>query len=151
MFIDEMIRLVSLDLPPESVCRPYSTLIHRYSDLTEVMVFIESLRHEQILFIVSDRLAEEALSQMKLYRHVRDLFILNCSPKPLKIDLERSRSAVEIFHSENKLHEAVETRVVSMEKNSLCLSPSSIKRNERAKISTTNSILSSGIRSYFTP
>ncbi len=83
------------------------------------MAFIESMRHAHILFVVSNHLATEALSRLKIHRHVRDVFILNHSSESLKINLDQHESLVGIFHSKDELDYAVQTRIVSMEKQAL--------------------------------
>ena len=114
-----MYRVVCLDLPSESLFQSYSRLIDRYTDLNMAMTFIKSMRHVPIFFVVSNHLAKEALSQLKLYRHVRDVFILNYSSEALKINFDQYESLVGIFNSENELDHAVQTKIVSIEKQAL--------------------------------
>jgi hypothetical protein len=116
---NEMFRLVCLDLPTEPFFQSYSKMIHRYTDLDMVMAYIEFMRQTPVFFIVSDRLAEEALSRLKLHRHVRDVFIFNHSSESLKINLEQHESLAGIFQCEDELDHAVQTRIVFMEKQAL--------------------------------
>lgn len=116
---DGMFRLVCLDLPSESIFQSYSKMTDRYMDLNMAIAFIESMRHTHVLFVVSHHLAKEALSRLKVHRHVRDVFILDHSPESLKINLDQYEFSAEMFHSEEEIDHAVQTKIVSMEKQTL--------------------------------
>jgi hypothetical protein len=111
----EMYRVVYVDIPLKS----YSKMIDRYTELKMAMSLIESIRHVQIIFVVSNNLANEALIQLKSHRHVRDVFILNNSSECLKIDVNQHESLVGIFNNENELNDAIQTKIVSIEKQVL--------------------------------
>ena len=113
--------LVCLDLSLDSLLdrsrfQVWSSIIHRYTNLDEALTFIASIRYKQVLFIVSDHFAIEALARIQTYRHVRDIFIFNRSLKSLQINCDHNETLLELFQSENELHDAVQTRIVLKEK-----------------------------------
>lgn len=114
-----MFYLVYLDLPTELLFEPYSKPTHRYIDIDAAITFIESNRHVHILLVVSDRLAREVLTRMKLYRHIRNVFIFTQSTDSLKIKSDKSDFLIEIFHSDRELEQAVQTQIISIEKQVL--------------------------------
>lgn len=119
MVNDEIFHLVCLDISTESLFEPYSKICTRYTDINMTMKFIESMRHTYILFIVSDHLAKETLIRLKNYRHIRNVFIFNQSAQSLKINVDEYESFVRIFQSKSELEDAVQTQIVSIEKQAL--------------------------------
>ncbi|CAF0858223.1 unnamed protein product [Adineta steineri] len=115
---DETCYLVYVDLPTESLFEPYSRITHRYTDIDIAVTFIKSTRHADILLVVSDRLAKEILSRIKLcrYRHVRNIFILRQSIDASKIKFDKHDYLPEIFETVSELEHAVQTQIISMEK-----------------------------------
>ena len=119
MIDDQMYRLVCVDLQSKSSFPSYEEVTQHYKKLDKAMKFIESNRHTHILFVVSDRLGEESLSRLKIYRHVRNVFILNYSLEDLKINPDQHEALVGIFRSEDQLIDAVREKIVTLEKQVL--------------------------------
>jgi hypothetical protein len=114
-----MCHLVCLDLRTESLFQSYSRIIHRYTDIDVAITFIDSMRHVYILLTVSDHLAKETLTRLKFYRHVRGVFVLNQSSECSEMKCDEHESLVGIFQSESELEHAVQTQIVSIEKQAL--------------------------------
>lgn len=116
---DQMYRLVCLDLQSKSPFHSYKQVTQYCKNLNKAVKFIESNRHTHILVVVSDRLAEESLSRLETYRHVRHIFIRNYSSEDLEIDPDQHESLVGIFRSEEELTDAVREKIVTLEKQVL--------------------------------